>query len=194
MSRAGLVVLVCALLLPETALLGFFTAGAVLSFPATAPRLSGGAADAVVVLGGSGDGARYPRARELLLAGLAKRLVLIEPSAAEVADATQRFSEVLVWNDVLPGNTWGEAKTTRARMAANGWKSVLVVSDPPHMLRMRYAWASNFWGADESYVLVASNPAWWSAWRWWQDPYAIKFVEEEVLKLGYYVVRYRFGL
>ena len=79
-------------------------------------------------------------------------------------------------------------------MQANGWRTVLVVSDPPHMLRMRYAWGAAFRGSDFSYTLVATELLWWPDWRWWTNPYATRFVEDEVLKLGYYVFKYRFGL
>lgn len=79
-------------------------------------------------------------------------------------------------------------------MQANGWRSARVVSDPPHLLRVNYAWFSNFWDSDFSYTLIASNPPWWSAWRWWANPQSSSFVGDEVLKLGYCVARYRFGL
>ena len=128
-----------------------------------------------------------------VLAGFSERLVLIEPSAAERKDALANLPGVEIWDDVLPGNSWGEAEAARARMQANDWHSVLVVSDPPHLLRLRYTWASIFRGTDLAYTLIASNPPWWSAWRWWQNPQSAGFVDSEVLKLGYYVVRYRFG-
>lgn len=189
MKRAGFALLLLLLLTPELALLGFITVGAVLASAASVPTR----ADAVVVLGGD-NGARYARARELMLAGYAQQMVLIDPSESDTRDALARFPCcVVVWNDVLPANSWGEAQVARARMQANGWHSVLVVSDPPHMLRVRYAWASNFWGSGLTYTLVASSPQWWSTWRWWQNPVAVKFVESEVAKLGYYVLRYRFG-
>ena len=188
MKRTGLGWLLAVLLGVLLAFLGFWSAGAILALPSSNPQR----ADAVVMLGG-GDGARYARARELVLAGFAPRLVLIDPTAAELADAKTRFPDATVWKDVLPGNSWGEAKTTHNRMQANGWKSVLVVTDPPHMLRVRYAWASNFFGSDLHFVLVAANPTWWSTWRWWQNPQSAQFVKEEILKLGYYVVRYQFG-
>lgn len=178
------------LLLPEVSLLAYSTAGAVLAAPAGVPN----AADAVVVLGGDGSAGRYTRGRELLLAGYSRQLVLIEPSAVDRKDALANLPGVVIWDDVSPRNSWGEAKTTHLRMKANGWRTVLVVSDPPHMLRLRYTWFSNFWGSDLSYTLIATNPPWWSAWRWWDNPQSSSFVGEEVLKLGYYVLRYRFGL
>ena len=66
----------------------------------------------------------------------------------------------------------------------------IVALDP----RLRYAWFSNFWGSDLSYTLIATNPPWWSAQGWWKNPVAKEFVKSEVLKLGYYVLNYRFGL
>lgn len=171
-------------------MLGYFTAGAVLAAPSDVPH----AADVVVVLGGDGSNGRYTRGRELLRAGYSRQLVLIGPDADQRKDALINLTGVLVWDDVVPANSWGEAKVTRARMEAIGWKSVLVVSDPPHMLRLRYTWFSNFWGSDLSYTLIATDPSWWSTWHWWANPQASSFVGEEVLKLGYYVLRYRFGL
>ncbi len=178
------------LLLPVVSLLGYFTVGAVVAAPASVPH----PADAVVVLGGDSSSGRYSRGLELLRAGYSHQLVLIEPNAPDRKDALANLPGVLIWDAVLPRNSWGEAKATRSRMLANGWKSVLVVSDPPHMLRLRYAWFSNFWGSDLSYTLIATNPPWWSAWRWWANPQSSSFVENEVVKLGYYLLHNRFGV
>ena len=178
-------------LMPELALLGFFTVGFVLSAPASLPHH----ADAVVVLGGgSGEGGRYARGRELVLAGFSDRLVLIQPNSDDLKDALEHFKAVTIWDDISPGNSWGEAQVTREQMEANGWHSVLVVSDPPHMLRLSYCWSSQLRGSNLSYTLVASSPPWWSAWHWWGNKSSSDFVGNEVLKLGYYVVRYRLGL
>ncbi len=171
-------------------MLGYFTAGSVLASPSGVPHT----ADAVVVLGGDWSSVRYTRGRDLIRAGYSRKLVLIQPNAVDRKDALANLPGVVIWDDVLPGNSWGEAKVTRARMQANGWKSVLVVSDPPHMLRLRYSWFSNFWCTDLTYTLIATNPPWWSAWRWWANPQSNSFVENEAVKLGYYVLHYRFGL
>jgi uncharacterized SAM-binding protein YcdF (DUF218 family) len=187
--RARVLALLLCLALPEVALLGFISAGAVLAWPASQPQH----ADVIVVLGGDGSGGRYARGLELLKAGYSGQLVLIEPSAADRKDASTRV-RVQIWDTVVPRNSWGEAKATRAHMLANGWHTALVVSDPPHLLRVGYAWSSNFLGTGLSYTLIATQPAWWRAWRWWVDPQSAAFVGDEVLKLGYYVVRYRFGL
>ena len=175
------------LLLPELGLLGFFSAGSVLSFPVAPPH----DADLVVVLGGGAD--RYPRGRDLVLAGYSKRLLLISPSAAERKDAQTRLPGVELVFDDSPVHTWGEAQMVRTRMQANGWHTALVVSDPPHLLRVAYSWLSAFRGTDLTYTLISSEPPWWPGWRWWRNPQASSFVGDEVLKLGFYLLRYPFG-
>lgn len=186
--RAAWIVLLGFLLLPEAALLGYFTVGALLACPAGSPRH----ADLVVVLGGSAD--RYPRARDLVLAGYSKRLLLINSGEFERKDAQARLPGVEILIDDLPRSSWDEAQRVRARMQAMGWHTALVVSDPPHLLRVAYAWSSAFRGTDLSYTLISTDPPWWPGWRWWRNPYATTFVGDEVLKLGYYVLHYRFGL
>lgn len=163
--------------------------GALLSAPADVARN----VDVVVVLGGSGDHGRYMRGRDLVLAGYSSRLVLIEPNPSELKDADEKKVVIEVRNDVVPRNSWGEAMALRELMRAGGLRSVMVVSDPPHMLRLRYIWGSVFRGTGLDYTLVATNPPWWPGWRWWRTPLASNFVGSELLKLGYYVVKYRFG-
>ena len=46
---------------------------------------------------------------------------------------------------------------------------------------------------DLTYTLVPSDPPWWPGWRWWRDPRSAAFVDSEVFKLGFYVLRYPFG-
>ncbi len=189
-SKFGLTVLLWFLCLPELALAGFFAAGAFLSVSAEVPRK----VDAVVVLGGDGDpGSRYARGRDLVLAGYSQRLILIQPGADQRADAGGRGMAVNVVGTLPARGSWGEALAVRDLMRAEGLHSAMVVSDPPHMLRLRYTWGSILRGTGLDYTLVATNPPWWSGWRWWHSPQASDFVGSEVLKLGYYVVKYRFG-
>ncbi len=189
-ALTGLVALLC---LPELALLGFLTSGSLLAAPAGEVRH----VDAVVVLGGdAGLGGRYARGRDLVLAGYSQRLILLYPSAAQVRDARASVPDVeIVDSKPAPGSggSWGEAQAVRQRMQAEGLRSVMVVSDPPHMLRLRYTWGSVLRGTGLAYTLVATSPPWWPGWRWWRTTESASFVGNEVLKLGYYVVRYRFG-
>lgn len=183
--------LLALLSLPAVALFTYLTLGFWVALPAELP----GHVDAVVVLGGdAGTGGRYARGRDLVLAGYSERLILIHPSVSERKDAAVKVPRVEIIDSFAAHNSWGEAKTVRARMEAEGLRSVMVVSDPPHMLRLRYTWGSIFRGSDLDYNLIATSPPWWSDWGWWQNRTAAIFVRNEVLKLGYYVVHYRFDL
>ncbi|MBK6741973.1 MAG: YdcF family protein [Hydrogenophilales bacterium] len=167
----------------------FYGAGALLAWPAGEPAR----ADAVVVLGGDG-GERYSRAAELLDGAWASRLLLIHADPEMVTKAVARFSRDSVWVENAPRNSWQEAVAVKARMQVNGWRHVLVVSDPPHMLRLRFTWSSVLRGSDLSYSLIATEPAWWSAWHWRDNQQSLEYVVSEWLKLAYYVLRYQFGL
>lgn len=192
-QRFQLTSLVVLLRLPELALLGFFASGATLSAPASMPRL----ADAVVVLGGDGGagglGERYLRGRDLVLSGYSKRLILLNAGSATRDDALHKVPGVVFMGGVAVRNSWDEAVAIRDRMRAEGLRSVIVVSDPPHMLRLRYTWGSVLRGTGLDYTLVSTTPPWWPGWRWWRNQQAASFVENEVLKLGGYVLKYRFG-
>ena len=189
----AMAVLLAVMCLPGLALTGFFAAGAVLSAPAEDPR----PADVVVVLGGdwaaSGVTRRYALGRDLVLAGHSKRLILIYPSADDAKDARDRLQNVEIVAFLAEPSSWSEAIDLRDRMQAEGLRSVMVVSDPPHMLRLRYTWGSVMRGTGLHYTLVATSPSWWPGWRWWRNPQASDFVGSEVIKLGYYLVKYRFG-
>ena len=175
------------LLVPELALLGFFAAGAALSFPAGTPR----AVDVVVVLGGGTE--RQIRGKALVLAGYSKRLLVIHAGESLRQDLRGRLPDAELIFDDTPRQSWDEAQMARIRMQTNGWHTALVVSDPPHLLRVAYAWSSAFRWTDLTYTLISTDPPWWPGWRWWRNPTSAAFVDSEVLKLGYYLLRYPFG-
>ena len=164
------------------------------------PAGSATTADAVVVLGGGGDNDRFLRGRSLVAEGWSSRLVLIHPTKQEVSEAKSLMSVAglrptnLLVDDRPAANTWQEAMSARRLMTEQGWTRVLVVSDPPHLLRVNYAWSSVFAGTGLSFTLIRTDPTWWTDWRWWRNPRATLFVKEEVLKLAYYLARYRFGV
>jgi len=167
----------------------WWSAGALLQWPAQAPV----AADAIVVLGGD-SGTRYAKGRALVEQGYASRLLLINPNMPALRDIAAGVANLdEVHGEAKSRSSWSEAVNTLAWMMENDIAHVMVVSDPPHMLRLKYSWASVFRGSGREYTLVAADTPWWSAWRWWDNEHAALFAGIEVLKLGYYVVRYRFG-
>jgi uncharacterized SAM-binding protein YcdF (DUF218 family) len=161
--------------------------GGILQFPATQPVH----ADAVIMLGG-GDGFRFAKASQLVRGGYAKTLMLSHPVPSDLMGAGQ-LKGVRLFTNKDSDSSWSEAQAMRRWMEENHIQHVLVVSDPPHFLRLAYTWYSVFRGAELDYTFVASEPSWWSAWRWWDNEEAALFTGTEVLKLAYYLARYRFG-
>jgi len=114
----------------------WWSAGAVLQYPASAPT----AADAVVILGGGGVD-RYRLGKEIVKAGFAPKLIFTEPIPAYLLrDISNSSLSYEVITDRVSRSSWDEAVNTRRWMEENGVRHVLVVSDPPHMLRLAYTW------------------------------------------------------
>jgi uncharacterized SAM-binding protein YcdF (DUF218 family) len=168
-----------------------------LQSPAQQPRR----ADAIVVLGGD-EGDRAARALELFRAGYAPVVVLTGleyGNAAPPAALTWRAEYLeargiprdAIRFEVDSRSTYTEAVNILALMRKEGWRTVIVVSDPPHMRRVSLTWSRVFDGSGLSYVSVASNPEWWSPRDWWKEEKTGAYVIMEYIKLGYYAVKKR---
>ncbi|WP_313950200.1 YdcF family protein [Accumulibacter sp.] len=168
-------------------LLCFFSLGTILSLRAGSAEST----ELVVVLGGGGT-ERFATGLQMIQLGKANELLLIHPLASQIRVAKEAAGadRVGVFTDVLSHSSWDEAIRTRAWMSEHGVTRVAVVSDPPHMLRLAYTWSRVFAGTSLSYSLVATQPAWWSAWRWWANRESRQFVGSELVKLAYYVWHY----
>lgn len=184
-----------AILFIELAAVGFLRAGVFLSSPAGPPVK----ADAMVILGGD-SGSRTLKGIELYKEGYAPRVILTgleegEPGAqnyylhwrSQMLLSAGMPKRALQF-DTVSRNTWEEAENTLKKAQAAGWKTVLVVSDPPHMRRLNWVWSKLKRGTGVSVVLVAASPSWWDAKRWWRNDISAKFVTNEYLKMAYYLV------
>lgn len=158
-------------------------------------------ADVIVALGGD-DGHRVRKVAEVFRAGYANTVLItgLEGSpererayylnwrAKVLADAGVSADRLLI--EAAASNSYEEASAVLALLQARQWNTALVISDPPHMRRLDWVWGKVFAGSGKSYVLVASEPAWWNAERWWASEKSAQFVLTELIKLGYYVWKY----
>ncbi|MDA8414141.1 MAG: YdcF family protein [Desulfobacteraceae bacterium] len=174
---------------------GFLNAGVFLSAPAQPPK----AADVMVILGGDA-GARTLKGIDIYKIGFVQRIVLTgldegEPGAQRYyinwrsrmmidAGVPQQALEF----DAVSRNSFEEAQNTLNRARLAGWKTVLVVSDPPHMLRLKWVWGKVFNNTGITYVLIEAVPSWWSPRHWWKNEISTKFVVSEYIKIAYYLV------
>ena len=175
--------------------IAFFQVGYFLEAPSQQPEK----ADLIVSLGG-GSSNRVHRAAELYEQGLAPNVLLIgaggdDPNTRpHSSDWRIRFllehgvPDNMLAFDTISTNSWEEAVNTLRLMQERNWRRVLVVSDPPHLRRLAWAWGKVFKGSGKEYRLIAARLEGWDPRRWWQNDYSARYVMTEVNKLAYYRV------
>ena len=174
------------------------SAGYLFSAPAQPAETS----DLLVVLGG-GIGDRVIKANQLIGNNPAQSVLLTgvwagQENISTSADYRVKYLEdkgisrkkILLDSSAI--STWQEAWVIRKAMLDNHWTSVLIVSDPPHMLRMSWVYRQVFFHSNLRYRLVASEPEWWKPWLWWANANSSSFVLTEIVKYIYYRVKYGF--
>lgn len=171
-------------------------AGYWLEAPGQAPRR----AEAIAVLGGDEEGERATRAMALYREGYAPLIVLtgLQQGVAPIPAGLNWRAEFLEAGGVPRSalrfelqarNSYTEAVQLRDLMRKEGWRTLIVVSDPPHMRRLAWMYGDVFEGSGLEVVLVASRPDWWRPGDWWRVERSGQFVLQEMIKLGYYAAR-----
>ena len=149
-------------------------------------------ADVIIVLGGGlGDRERY--ASDLFHQGMALHLIATGAplgsqtgAAAMVALGVPREAIVLA-NGTL--STHGDALRSRQIMEERGWHSALLVTDPYHIRRSLWSFRSTFQGTSLTVSPAAVVDSWFRADDWWQSVAGFVAVNEEYVKLAYYILR-----
>ncbi len=165
-------------------------------------------ADAIVVLGGDGgDFLRVQQGVDLFNQGCAPLVVFsggISLKDAGLACSSAQLSleaarqlglpadATVIADDAVPNSAWpstyGEAVNLRHLAQQHGWHRIIVVTD---LFRTRRA-ARTFRALlpDTTIYLSAAPDPRYDAGRWWQAEEGLIAVFNEVLKLGFYWVRY----
>ncbi len=185
---------VAAMLAAALLALGGCSVGRILSAPAADPQ----PADLIVALGGGGED-RVRTALALYREGFAPRILLTGFPAASMGASPpegSRRARILIDGGVPPSDilyddhardSCEEGIVTRAIMKRHGWRRALVISDPPHLHRLDWAWSRVFADSGMSYRLVAAASPWWHE-DWWRDQRSSDFALSEVVKFAYYVL------
>ena len=185
------------LLFPGAIVAGIFLGlGVLVSFHAGEPQK----ADVIVVLGGD-DGRRVNCGAQLYKQGYAPCLLLTglddryyradKPNWRERSLMNKGIPRKAIAVDTRSKTTWDEALNTVETMQKNSWKRAIVISDPPHMLRLHNTWTRALRGSSGTFVLVATRPEWWRPLLWWNNETSYRFVISEIKKnLFYALVHY----
>jgi uncharacterized SAM-binding protein YcdF (DUF218 family) len=102
--------------------------------------------------------------------------------------------EAIAYDDVEVDSTYSEALRLKAWIGQSPIPihSVIIVSDPFHMRRARWAYRKVL--GDEILVLMAPVPFGQFPYQrvWWTDPESWRYVRDEYIKMLYYLLRYSF--
>lgn len=167
------------------------------------PQCKPNNADLIVILGG-GVGARLKKGIELYRHEYSNKMFVtgfpemdrdVLPTHSKwriqylIEQGIPKKSLIL---DDSAKNSYEEAVAVKKLMLENQWYKVLVVSDPPHLRRLSYIFSAVFETSNDlSFLLVASEPAWWAGNYWWSNTISAQFVLLEVVKLGYFFLTVR---
>lgn len=156
--------------------------------------------DAIVCLGG-GSGERLQKVVELYKKGYAPMVIL---TASDITDAEFREFAVdlskrfLIYKDVPPqsiilefesDSSYSEAKNVKNFMASKGLHSAIIISDAYHMRRASYVFRKVFHDSNPKLLFVPAEVE-LDKGPWWINEKSLVYVFNEVLKLGYYWMKY----
>ena len=174
-------------------LAAFFSLGLLISYHAGTPEK----ADVIVVLGGD-DGLRVEHGGKLYNEGYAPNILVTgidqkyytpsQPNWRELRLMEAGIPEKAIIIDTSSETTWEEALNSVEMMKEKGWKSAIVVSDPPHMFRLYHTWNKAIEGSSKKIMLVSTKPEWWHPLLWWSNKTSYRFVVSEVQKNLYYAL------
>ena len=160
-------------------------------------------ADAVVPLGGGGVG-RVAQAAALLEDGYATWLVATD-AEIDLPGIRDSYSELVrqeaQWQGVAPERilmapgvvetTYEEALAVRALAQEQGWRSLLVVTDPFHTRRASLTFRNVFRGTGVAVGVRPVEDAEYDAEAWWQSADGLRDTWTEYAKLALYLLGYR---
>jgi uncharacterized SAM-binding protein YcdF (DUF218 family) len=161
-------------------------------------------ADLIVCLGG-GYVERLNKGIQLYKEGFADKIVFTGSGIGTI-DKNDQFGfwkipffeeHGIIKNDIFflkcIKNTYAEIKSIKEYMQKYGYKTVLIVSDPPHSNRIQYLVELFQYKKNNLKVKIIASDVWW----WNQNKYFDSFrsfweAMKEVLGMGYYYIRYTF--
>ncbi|HEX5417496.1 MAG TPA: YdcF family protein [Chloroflexota bacterium] len=147
-------------------------------------------ADVIVVLGG-GDGDRARYAATLYHQGLADHLITTGSPVGSDAGAVALTNEGVPRDAIVLANgtqsTREDAEETRKLIQSHGWKTALLVTDPYHIRRAFWTFRTAFEGDEVEIYPAPVVGGWFDADHWWQSENGFAVVDEEYLKLVYYL-------
>ncbi len=87
-------------------------------------------------------------------------------------------------------NTFEEIQNIEKEIKKRNINSAIIVTDPPHTLRVKIFIELFTTKLKKDYIIVSSEPTWWNKYLYFTNWYAIKFVFLELIKIPYNLIKY----
>ncbi len=149
--------------------------------------------DLIVCLGG-GSSKRIQKSIDLYNEGYSEQnfLVLVGDSNFHKEYIIKNYPETNYIVSLPYNNTAKEIQFIKKYMSEHHYKSVIIVSEPPHSRRIKVLTDLLSVKDDDkfSYLFVGSDVSWWHRNKYYQSPRALKFVFSETLKIVYVYLNY----
>jgi uncharacterized SAM-binding protein YcdF (DUF218 family) len=175
---------------PAVAGLALLAPGLVLDAPQPAPQAS----DAIVVISGDEQMARFEEGVRLYEQGLGRFLVFSGAAfdnGTSNADVMRELAvrrgvpEQAILEEPLGEDTWGNALHTRQVLERYGVRSALLVTSPYHARRAKMTFDAAYAGSDIRLMVHAAPDSEWRKLSWWQHAETRRLTWSELQKLAY---------
>lgn len=150
--------------------------------------------DLIVCLGG-GSSKKIHKSRNLYSKGYSEQNLLLMTGGTNIHRKyvmKKHYPETKYIVSPHFNSTGQEIQFIKTYMAEHNYKSVILVSDPPHSRRIKILIDLISVNNDEkfTYVFVSSGVFWWKRNKYYQHPLALKFALGEILKIPYAYLYY----
>jgi len=149
--------------------------------------------DIIVCLGG-GTIERVKKSIELLERGYARKhlFLLIGESGYNQPYIAINHPDIPIVIDEHPKNTQEEVLFIKKYMKKHGYKSALIVTDPPHSRRVSLLTSLISVEGDETmtFRMIDSGVVWWNRGNYYNNTFARVYVKHEMIKIAYNCIAY----
>jgi uncharacterized SAM-binding protein YcdF (DUF218 family) len=179
--------LVAIVLAAVIALLG---PGFLLDAPQPAPQVS----DAIVVISGDEQMARFAEGLNLYQQGFGRYLVFSGAAfdnGTSNADVMRGLAvergvpDAAILEEPQGEDTWGNAVFTRQVLEEHSLQSVILVTSPYHLRRAQVTFDAAYAGSGIQVTVHAAPDSQWRKLSWWQQPETRRLTFTELQKLAY---------
>ena len=141
----------------------------------------------IVACLGGGTTERVEKSIEMVEKGYADTMLLLGESWYNQPYLKRHKGNIVVEIDERPKNTEEEIRFIVNYMKKHRYKSVLIVTDPPHSARVKVLlW--HYGEKGQQYRILGSDVSWWNADDYYRNAKARSFVWHEMVKVVYSVI------